>query len=359
MPSTGAVTDWLLFLFIIIIVIFILNYLAAVALSRLSVPLPLSSNKQEEGFEDAGTGASQGESAISRYDWLRGEDIYDDFYVRVYPKITQFHKVLQSEAALIMTEWKKTESEQSVDPKNMKILDIGCGTGIAAAAFAKFGAGRVIGLDRSAAMIRAARDKTLPATTLTETEKDAIEFRHQNAYSPSALNGGEITHTYLVYFTIYYFHDMTTLFRNIAFWTRPGGKLAIEVVDKYRFEAIPDSSNPWIGVNPQRYKKDRITKGTVEFDRFTYETEFNLYDPRAEFNETFRFKDGTIRRHKHELYMYDINKIVEMAAESGWKFDKSAELMPFGFPHAFILFFTRTSGQLPALETATAQITAI
>lgn len=349
MPSAAA-ADWLLFLFFIIIIIFILNYLAAVAYSRLSVPIPLQqTSSREEGFEDAGISS---EAAVSRYDWLRGEDIYDDFYVRIYPKITQFHKVLQSEAALIMMEWKQPNSENPTDPKTMVILDIGCGTGIAAAAFAKFGAGRIIGLDQSAAMIRAARTKTLPSTTLSEAEKEVIEFRNHNAYSPSALNGGEVTHTYLVYFTIYYFHDMTTLFRNIAFWTRPGGKLAIEVVDKYRFEAIPDSSNPWIGVNPQRYKKERITKGTVEFDRFTYETEFNLYDPRAEFNETFRFKDGTVRRHKHELYMYDISKIVEMAAESGWKFDKSAELMPFGFPHAFILFFTRTSGQLPALEAS-------
>lgn len=333
-------TDWILIVVIIIITIFILNYLAAVAWSRLGTSEPLGLT--EEGFEN-----SSGEAAISRYEWLRGEDIYDDFYVKVYPKITQFHKILQSEAALIMSEWK-----QSAQPKDMIILDIGCGTGVTAAAFAKFGAGKVIGLDRSAAMIRAARDKTLPSTTLSDTEKEIIEFRHVNAYSPSAVSGGEVTHTYLVYFTIYYFHDMTTLFRNLAFWTRPGGKLAIETVDKYRFEAIPDSSNPWVGINPQRYTKNRITKGTVEFDKFTYETEFNLYDPRAEFNETFRFKDGTIRRHKHELYMYDIKKIVEMAAEAGWKFDKSADLTPFGFPHAFMLFFTRTSGHLPALESS-------
>ena len=48
--------------------------------------------------------------------------------------------------------------------------------------------------------------------------------------------------------------------------------------------------------------------------------------------------------------LIDIKNIVDMAAEVGWKYDKSADLTPFGFPHAFILFFTRMSGQLPSLE---------
>lgn len=351
-------TDWIIGLAGLIIVILIFNYLIAVAWSRLGEDIPTeslkSSTDNHEGFmneeknvkEDEITG---GDAALSRYEWLRDNDIYDDFYAKVFPKITQFHKILQSEVALIMTEWKT--SPPPIEPKDMIILDVGCGNGIAAASFAKFGAGKVIGLDRSASMIRSARDKILPSTTLSEKEKDIIEFRNGNAYSPSVIQGAEISHIYLVYFTIYYFHDMLTLFRNMSYWTKPGGRLAIEVVDKYKFEAIPDSSNPWIGVNPQRYKKERITKGIVEFDKFTYETEFLLYDPRAEFNETFRFKDGTVRRHKHELYMYDINKIVEMAGEAGWKFDKSADLKIFGFPHAYMLFFTRTSGQLPILES--------
>lgn len=337
-----------------IITILIINYLIVVAWSRLSSDSSTISSTDKtdiEGFtsdNDAeDNDAEDSEAKHSQYEWLRGNDIYDDFYAKVFPKITQFHKILQGETAIIFTEW---TTDRPTQPKDMVFLDVGSGTGVAAAAFIKLGAERVIGLDRSASMVRYARDKTIPSTTLSETEQERIEFRNIDAYSPSALNGGEVTHIYMTYFSVYYFHDMITLFRNLAFWCRPGGRLAIEVVDKYRFEAIPDSSNPWVGINPQRYKKERITKGTVEFDRFSYKTEFNLYDPRAEFNETFRFKDGTVRRHKHELYMYDISKIVEMAAEAGWKFDKSADLMPIGFPHAFILFFTRTSGHLPALE---------
>lgn len=352
--------DWGIIIIFMVLTVLVLNYLAIVAWSRLSEDVGEvgeageagKTQKDIEGFADGGAAdadtADADDATKSRYEWLRGKDIYDDFYAKIYPKITQFHKILQGEIAVIMAEWR---NNPQTDPKTMTILDVGCGTGVAAATMVKMGAGRIIGLDESPAMIRYARDKTLPSTTLSDSEKELIEFRNINAYSPSALNGAEVSHIYMTYFSIYYFHDMTTLFRNLAFWCRPGGKLALEVVDKYRFEAIPDSSNPWVGINPQRYKKERITKGTVEFDRFTYKTEFNLYDPRAEFNETFRFKDGTVRRHKHELYMYDIQKIVEMAAEAGWKFDKSADLMPFGFPHAFILFFTRTSGHLPALET--------
>ena len=83
----------------------------------------------------------------------------------------------------------------------------------------------------------------------------------------------------MLYFTIYYFKDQDAIFRNLAHWVQPGGGLAIEVVDKHRFEAVPDSSNPWVGISPQRYKKERITKGTVVFDQFEYTSEFELYDP--------------------------------------------------------------------------------
>jgi hypothetical protein len=42
------------------------------------------------------------------------------------------------------------------------------------------------------------------------------------------------------------------------------------------------------------------------FDKFDYEAEFELEDPKAEFRETFRFKDGSVRRQKHSLLMPSI-----------------------------------------------------
>ena len=94
---------------------------------------------------------------------------------------------------------------------------------------------------------------------------------------------------------------MDAIFRNLALWVKPGGSLAIEVVNKYKFEPVLNPSNPWVGISPQKYVKERLHKSNIVFDTFEYESVFELEDPRAEFRETFRFKDGSVRRQKHTL----------------------------------------------------------
>jgi hypothetical protein len=61
----------------------------------------------------------------------------------------------------------------------------------------------------------------------------------------------------------------------------------------------------------------------------------------AEFQETFHFKDGKIRRQKHPLYMPAISKIVAVATEQGFKYDKFMDLQFIGFNYGYLLFFTR------------------
>lgn len=326
------IESYISLILIIILLLILANYIYTVALSRLTEEV---SEITTEGFKD-GKGD---ENTWEKYKVLRGDEIYDDFYAKVYNKLTQMDKITTAEAGLIFYDWKA-----KFNPEKMRILDLGCGTGIISAAFKKLGASEIIGLDISPAMIKRAR-KILESTTLSPTEKQDITFIQGNAYNPSVIEPQSITHAIALYFTIYYFKDQDAIFRNLAHWIQPGGFLAIEVVDKYRFDAVPDSSNPWVGINPQRYKKDRITKGTVVFDQFEYTSEFELFDPQAEFTETFVFKDGTpTRRQKHDLYMYDIKKIVTTAEHAGWNYEKSMELMPVGFPHAYILFFRKSGG---------------
>ena len=77
------------------------------------------------------------------------------------------------------------------------------------------------------------------------------------------------------------------------------------------------------------------------FDKFEYEAEFELDDPKAEFRETFRFKDESVRRQKHTLYMLNIPDIIKKAQNNGWTYTKYVDLMPLAFPYGFLLFFTR------------------
>jgi SAM-dependent methyltransferase len=312
---------------LVVLMLIAISYIFILAIDK------LSTHEYTEGFT---TELATTDAQVSKYEWLGNEDLFDDFYASVFTKLTQNEKLIQAETAICMEEFTKKT------PKNqLNILDAGCGIGIGTAAFAKQGAGSVTGIDRSQAMIRYAKGTTIPNTTLTELQRQDVEFRQFDLIGPGAAAAAEFTDACLLYFTVYYFRDLDTLFRNLALWVKPGGSLAIEVVNKYKFEPILDSSNPWVGFSPQKYSKERLTKSKVVFDKFDYEAEFELEDPRAEFRETFRFKDGSVRRQKHTLYMLSMPDIIKKAQNNGWTYVSYVDLTPISFPYGHLLFFKR------------------
>jgi len=302
-----------------ILILLCANYLYHILLDRLTEEPTFAA----EGFENQAL-ASQ------------GQEIYDDFYASIYHKIFQHDKLVQAEAAIALQDW-----EKRMPKSKMRILDLGCGTGVATCYFAKQGVQSVTGLDRAPAMLRFAKNSIVPATTLSEQQLSSLHWLQADAIGPSAFPAASFTHAALLYFTVYCFRDLDILFRNLALWVEPGGSLVIEAVNKYKFEPVPDIANPWVAVSPQKYSKQRITKSRAAFDKFDYETEFDLEDPRAEFSEVFRFKDGTTRRQTHILWMPSIAQIVQKAKETGWIYQKFTELEMIGFNYGYLLFFTR------------------
>lgn len=325
-PRIPGLDLWQSILFMVII-LFCIHYLYIVLMDRLTV-LPASLS---EGFESGTSLAqeSQGETLIN-------EEIYDDFYASMYNKIFLTDKLSQAEAAIALHDWTKLSK-----PEDMVLLDVGCGTGVATCYFAKQNLGKVIGLDRSKAMIRYAKNSVMPKTTLTEKQSSSLEWQMGDAYGPGTIAPSSVTHACLLHFTIYEFRDIETLLRNMALWVQPGGQLVIEVVNKYKFEPIPDIGNPWVGTTPQKYSKERIVRAKATFDTFDYESEFDLEDPRAEFTEVFTFKDGTSRRQRHVIWMPSIKEITEKAALTGWSYSKFMDLNMIGFTYGYLLFFTR------------------
>ena len=306
-----------------------ISYIVILTIDKLTI---INYGTIKEGF------ITDSAAAASKYEWLSNDDLFDDFYAGVFTKLTQNENLIQAETAVCLEEFaKNTAKDQLI------ILDAGCGIGIGTVALAKQGAGMTVGIDKSQAMIRYAKGTTVPNSTLNDSQKQDIEFRNFDLIGPSAAAAAEFTDAMLLYFTIYYFKDLDNLFRNLALWIKPGGSLAVEVVNKYKFEPVLDSSNPWIGFSPQKYSKERLTKSKVVFDKFDYEAEFDLEDPKAEFRETFRFKDGSVRRQKHTLYMTNIPDIVKTAQNNGWTYTKYVDLMPFSFQYGYLLFFSRNA----------------
>jgi SAM-dependent methyltransferase len=309
-----------------------INYVIILSMDRLTTTNVMNVS---EGFV---TDEKDSEAATSKYEWLGNDDLFDDFYASVFTKLTQNENLIQAETAICLEEFGKHT------PKNqMCILDAGCGIGIGTCSFAKQGVGQVVGIDKSHAMIRYAKGTTLPSTTLTESQRQDVEFRTFDIMGPGAAAAAEFTNACLLYFTIYYFRDLEMLFRNLALWVKPGGSLAIEVVNKYKFDPVLNSSNPWVGISPQSYVKERIKKSSVVFDKFNYEATFELEDPQAEFREIFRFKDGSTRRQKHTLYMVNIPDIIKKAHQNGWTYTSYVDLMPLSFQYGYLLFFSRNA----------------
>lgn len=323
---------------LVVLIVLGMNYLGTLFFDRVLRLNGDNDNKDAnlhlEGFEDVK------EADDSRGIILANDDLYDDFYASVYDKLAQGIERSAGKVALVMTQWKK----YGIEPKDMKVLDAGCGTGIATLAFKKLGAGAVIGLDQSESMLRQARNVTQPATTLTEADKQTIEWRQGNLLNPSALAGSEVNCATLFYFIVYYVKDLDALFRNMAFWVAPGGNLVVEVVNKYKFDPILDSASPFAGFSIQKYADKRQTKSKVAFDKFDYEAEFLLTDDSpnggAEFREAFSFKDGSKRKQKHSFYMPEIKKIVSSATYAGWNYKAYLDTTALGFEYGYLLFFT-------------------
>jgi ubiquinone/menaquinone biosynthesis C-methylase UbiE len=322
-------TDITAFQWILIFMLLIgcIHYLWLIWEDKYSSPARVSG--LAEGFKDGIT-----DSELSRTIWFENEELFDEFYASVYDNLTQLAARYPQEISLIMHQWKKT-----AEVDTMEILDCGCGTGIASVYFAKQGVKSIIGLDSSEAMLRRARNVTMLAADLTKQQRESISFLNGNMMQEMTFSPGQFSHAVLLFFSFYYANDGTGLFRNLYNWVRPGGQLAIEVVNKFKFDPVLESASPFLGTSIQKYSKKRVTKSTVEFDKFSYDAEFDLKDPDAEFRETFRFKDKSVRRQRHTMTMKDIADIVKQGQEAGWNYTGNIDLVTAGFEYAYVLIF--------------------
>lgn len=319
---------------LLIVLLFAANYLTLIFIDHYGTTADIKgpSSGSVEGFTSS--------AEESKYKWLSNDELYDDFYASVYDLLVQPSNRTQFEISFLLSRWKFNEQPNG-SLKSLCIADLGCGTGVSAAALAKSGIGRVVAIDKSAQMIDFAKKANLPSTVLTEEQKSAIEFRERDLLDPSAARGSEFDAAVALYFTIYYMRDMDGFFRNCALWIKPGGFLAVQVVNKYKFDPMLDSASPFI-FSLQRYSEQRATKSAVKFDKFDYEGVFDLDEEAnnaAEFRETFRFKDGTVRRQRHNFYMYDIAAIVKKAKAAGWTYQGYIDQEKQGFAYSYLLMF--------------------
>jgi len=273
----------------------------------------LKPNKFVEGFQ-------QNDQFVIK----TGSGIYDDFYADIYDYLVFNNLKDDYEVGYIMNS--ASPSSQS------KILDIGCGTGHHVASLGSKGLD-VLGIDISPSIIKKAKENF-----------PDYNFNVGDALDGNTFEPDSFTHILCMYFTIYYFKDKTQFFNNCFKWLMPGGYLIVHLVDRELFDPILPPGNPLLYVSPQKYAKERITSTKVKFTDFSYSADFKLDDKndKALFVEKFKNdSDGKVRKNEHEMYMPDIQQIVDEAQSCGFIVESKADLLQCQYEYQYLYVFIK------------------
>jgi SAM-dependent methyltransferase len=247
-------------------------------------------------------------------------EIYDGFYASIYDDLVYDINKNNFEVGEIVRLTK-------MEPKRSIVLDIGSGKGHHVNALSKQNI-KAKGLDISPDMVKSAL-----------TKYPNLEFVEGDALTSMVFMPSTFTHILCLYFTMYYMKDKKTFLKNCYDWLKPGGYLALHLVNRDKFNPIINAADPFIMVSPQKYAKERITKSNVKFYDFQYKANFSLEKQKdiAYFDE--RFKDessGHVRQNKHTFYMPTQKEILAFAKDIGFILHGKIDLVATQYEYQYI-----------------------
>ena len=251
---------------------------------------------------------------------------YDAFYAKVYDPLVQpiARAPMETKVSLEWVESKGRSRDQ------IRVADIGCGTGLHVEMFAREGVRSAIGYDRSEAMIAEA------ARRFPERE-----FVVGDATVATMAAADQFDLVTMFYFTVYLVPDRTQMLKNIFLWLAPGGTFVCHIVNKLKFDPILESASPFVGFSVQKYVDERMTTSAVTFDEFDYTGDFQLHGSRAAYEEVFKFKNGSVRRHEQRVWMPNIDVLVGEIEAIGFKYAHHVDLTAIGYEYNYLFMFQK------------------
>ena len=265
------------------------------------------------------TPVHEGFQQREKYILKENKHMYDSFYASLYDKLFDNS---------VKNKYEVDEIKHTTDlGKKSVLLDIGSGLGNHINLFSKT-AKSCVGLDNSLPMVKAAQQKFTNCN-----------FKHGDALDFITFQANSFTHITCLYFTIYYFQDKVTFFKNCYDWLVPGGYLIVHMVNRDKFDPILDVANPLHIVNAQRYAPKRITSSNIKFTGFDYKANFNLDKTRniAEFDEIFKDKKtNNVRANKHTLYMDTQKNILSLAKNVGFILKGKIDLIGCQYEYQYL-----------------------
>ena len=262
---------------------------------------------------------------------------YDLFYAKVYDALVQptARAALETKVAL---EWLDKAGRVRED---LRVADIGCGTGIHVELFARERVRSVTGFDKSADMIAQANRMYVKETGEKEGTVSPRTYLVGDATVATMATAEQFDLISMYYFTIYMVPDRTQMLKNIFLWLAPGGVFVVHIVNKLKFDPVLESASPFVGFSVQKYADERITKSTVTFDEFEYTGDFQLHGSRAMYEEEFKFKDGSRRRHEQRVWMPNIDAIVAEITGVGFKMAHHSDMTAIGYEYQYLFIFQK------------------
>ena len=248
------------------------------------------------------------------------DSLYDDFYSRIYDK-------------LFMNENKVEINEilRNIKAKNNSyFLDVGSGNGNTLNVLKNKGY-RVMGIDSSKSMVNSSKKKY-----------PELPVKHGDALKSLTFTPNTFNVVLCLYFTIYYMKNKRLFFENAYSWLKPGGYLALHLVNRDKFDPIIPASDPFFVVSPQKHAPKRITNSNVKFYDFQYKSNFRMNKDQdlCYFEETFKDdKTGNVRKNVHKLYMEPQKEILSLAKEEGFVLKGKIDLgqMQYNYQYVYIL----------------------
>lgn len=259
---------------------------------------------------------------------LGNDHLFDAFYAKIYDQVVDGAQRQEMETKLTVG-WAKSYRPEV---HTIQVLDVGCGTGGQAAVFKKEGVGKIVGIDKSEAMI--ARGRALHPD---------LDLRVGDAEVTGGFAAGEFNLITLYYFTYYYLQDRSVALQNFFNWLQPGSCLVIHLVNREKFDPILEAASPFVAFSVQKYSKERVTHSRVSFDKFDYEANFDLEGAQGRFVEQFKFKDGKGRRRRqvHTLRMPTMDQVVAEVEANGFKYRQYIDLTSIGYEYQYLFCFVR------------------
>lgn len=258
----------------------------------------------------------EGFTQMQKFILKRNEDAYDKFYAHIYDEIHLPDERCSKEIKLILD---ATGATANGGTFGSVILDVGSGTGETLKVLDAAGI-RGFGIDKSQAMIEKA------------TEKCGKQVKVKHADVLDAMNYDKYTfsHILCLYYTIYEIENKRKFFQNCRYWLKNGGVLVVHLVDKKKFNTVVPAGKLNFIDNPQKYSKERITKTTVDFMDFVYDSKYDIKEgPVSTIMEKFTDSaTNKVRQNERRLFMESEDDILKMATNEGFTLYGKINLEP-------------------------------